>query len=317
MWDLETQCCVQTVVGHRCEIWSLAVLQRVSNSGETSALIMTGAADELLRGYRLSSSASATVEETKQQQQGAQKSSTAVTATITTSAVAAGDDDVMRVIEYHGCLERTASGGSDKCAGLCFNPAGNLLAAQSSGKVVEVFRIRDAAEAKKKCKRRLKRTEKKSEVADEKTEEGNVFSTALLVLSDEVEALPSHTIRCAARVRSFAFDPAYRTMHSSTGTSASHKECRGLISLINNTLEIYQIPYVDGSSGDEAAAPAKLSVIDIHGHKSDVRAIAVSGDGGTVATCSSESIKVQCYIVCVLFIAILSVYSECDLCKSH
>lgn len=136
----------------------------------------------------------------------------------------------------------------------------------------QFFKVRDAAEAKKKCKRRLKRTAGKKSEDTDKEEEGSAFSPQLLVLSDVVETLPSHTIRCTARVRSFAFDPSYRsistgaTSGTSTGSSAG-RECRGLVSLINNSLEIYQIPYAD-SAGDEApAAPAKLSVIDIHGHK--------------------------------------------------
>lgn len=141
VWDLETQYCVQTVVGHRCEIWSLAVLQRVSSNTNAntsssngggpavSALIVTGAADELLRGYRLCGPASAPAAGSSDKSKGANSSAD--------GEAAGGEEDSMRVIEYYGCLERAAH-GSDKCAGLAFNPAGNLLAAQSSGKLIEV-----------------------------------------------------------------------------------------------------------------------------------------------------------------------------------
>ena len=110
VWDLETQCCVQTVVGHRCEIWSLGVLHRAA----AGPIVLTGAADELVRGYRLSTSSSAATSDL-------------------------GEDSV-RVIEFYGSVERQPGGNGsyDKCAGLTFNPAGTLLAAQSSGKIVEV-----------------------------------------------------------------------------------------------------------------------------------------------------------------------------------
>uniref|UniRef100_A0A7S3MHG5 Guanine nucleotide-binding protein subunit beta-like protein n=1 Tax=Spumella elongata TaxID=89044 RepID=A0A7S3MHG5_9STRA len=281
VWDLETQCCVQTVVGHRCEIWSLAVLQRASGN----SLLVTGAADEVVRGYRLST-------------------------TGTTTAVVAGEstsEDSMQVIEFYGSVERQSGGNGsiDKCAGLSFNPEGSLLAAQSSGKMVEFFRVRSAAEAKKKCKRRTKRTDKKAS-AGVAGAEGEVFNVNMLVLSDELESLPSHTIRCTARVRSFAFDPSYNK-HSSHGQSQSqskgttNKDCKGMLSLVNNTLEVYVIPLTSSvESNDDnnnettvqTAVPSKLSVIDLHGHKSDVRAVSMSGDGSMVATCSNESIKI-------------------------
>lgn len=214
----------------------------------------------------------------------------------------------MQVIEFYGSVERQSGGNGsiDKCAGLSFNPEGSLLAAQSSGKMVEFFRVRSAAEAKKKCKRRTKRTDKKAS-AGVAGAEGEVFNVNMLVLSDELESLPSHTIRCAARVRSFAFDPSYNK-HSSHGQSQSqskgttNKDCKGMLSLVNNTLEVYVIPLTSSvESNDDnnnettvqTAVPSKLSVIDLHGHKSDVRAVSMSGDGSMVATCSNESIKVR------------------------
>jgi len=200
------------------------VLQRASGN----SLLVTGAADEVVRGYRLSSSATT--------------SSTAVV------AGEANSEDSMQVIEFYGSVERQSGGNGsiDKCAGLSFNPEGSLLAAQSSGKMVEFFRVRSAAEAKKKCKRRTKRTDKKAPTAVAGVE-GEVFNVNMLVLSDELESLPSHTIRCAARVRSFAFDPSYNK-HSVHGQSQSqskgtmNKDCKGMLSLVNNTLEVYVIP---------------------------------------------------------------------------
>lgn len=128
-------------------------------------------------------------------------------------------------------------------------------------KSIQIFRVRDSADAKKKFKRRQKRSDgKKISEATAQESSGNVFHPSQLSLGDELEVLPSHTIRCAARVRGFAFDPTYK----STGKDG----CRALVSMINNSLEIFQIPYVTDTSGSEdSEPPSKLSVIDLHGHR--------------------------------------------------
>lgn len=100
---------MQTIVGHRCEIWSLAIRNHFHSGG---ALIITGSADELLRGYSLKSSK--------------------------TSVDLLDDNDIL---EYIGCIERqhnSIAGSFDKCASININSNGNLIAAQSSGKIIEV-----------------------------------------------------------------------------------------------------------------------------------------------------------------------------------
>lgn len=128
MWDLDTQCCVQTVVGHRCEIWSVAVLQRTTADGTANPIVLTGASDELVRGYRLCAPGSSFGAGAASEQ---------------------GSDAALEgsqcVLESYGALERmqTGPGSYDKCTGLEFNPAGNLLAVRSSGKVIEVRRAQN------------------------------------------------------------------------------------------------------------------------------------------------------------------------------
>lgn len=127
MWDLDTQSCVQTVVGHRCEIWSVAVLPRVTSDGTPSPIVVTGASDELIRGYRLTSSTSAPSSSSAKDQIDGVSDAT--------------EETGQSILEHYGSLERQQVGGHDKCTGLFFNPAGNLLAAQSSGKIVEVCSV--------------------------------------------------------------------------------------------------------------------------------------------------------------------------------
>lgn len=105
VWDLATQFCIQTIVGHRNEIWSLAVC-----SISEGRLIVTGSADGKLRGYCLSQSDNEA------------------------GAVLLSDEE--RVLEYIGSVERQFP--NDKATSLQFNPEATVLAAQNSGKNVEV-----------------------------------------------------------------------------------------------------------------------------------------------------------------------------------
>lgn len=116
MWDIETQHCLQTIVGHRCEIWSLASSNSNNNNTDsTNVTLVTGSSDEFIRGYRLKDHPSES----------------------TSSKINDSDE----VLEYFGCVQRSTSGTNDKCRGLRFNPTGELLAVVSGGKTVEIFKV--------------------------------------------------------------------------------------------------------------------------------------------------------------------------------
>lgn len=114
VWDLDSQHCIQTVVGHRSEIWSLAVI-----GGSSSSRVITGSADDMLRGYRV---------------RGVDESAAGSGSGGGGGGALLGDDE--KVLEYYGCIQREVS-GSDRCMSLSLNTSETILAAQSSGKIVE------------------------------------------------------------------------------------------------------------------------------------------------------------------------------------
>ena len=117
-------------------------------------------------------------------------------------------------------------------------------------------------------------------------------------------------LRCAYPVRGFDFSPS-RSYHSSHTTNTYNNNNTyntynkrhstsepdiALVSLVRNILEIYQVPTVNSLTSTSSASertPVKLSLVDLHGHRSDVRAVAVSTDGRLVATCSSDGLRVS------------------------
>jgi U3 small nucleolar RNA-associated protein 12 len=289
VWDLGTQHCLQTIVGHRCEIWSLAVFQTpaealkkggkssgtsasalpaadnaapTSSSSELSAAsshcrIVTGAADDMLRAYHVKIHADA-------------------------SLISDNED----VIEYTGCVKLNG----ERCTHVEFNHDGTLLAALVGKKEVEVFRVRSEAEAKKKLKRRQKRAREqlnKIKGTEEETQEDTPMDTAAsdainkavddsIILSDCLDA--TTTIRASHKVASISICP-----------HTKGPEEQVLLSMINNAMEVFSVRTEGATEGE--ALNAKKSVIEMQGHRSDVRAIAVSTDGLHIATCSSDGAK--------------------------
>jgi U3 small nucleolar RNA-associated protein 12 len=67
-----------------------------------------------------------------------------------------------------------------------------------------------------------------------------------------------------------------------------------LASTSSNTLEVYRVtvPSQRASAAPNQYSLAKLSVLEMHGHRSDVRCVCVSSDGLSIATVSSEGAKI-------------------------
>jgi hypothetical protein len=83
--------------------------------------VFTGSSDDLIRGYKVLFKSITTVETNKN----------------SVGDVNELNNDQNVSLEYYGCISRSNS-SIDKCVALRINNAGNILAAQSSGKVIEV-----------------------------------------------------------------------------------------------------------------------------------------------------------------------------------
>ena len=272
VWCLDSTVCVQTIVGHHCEVWSVSCV--VPLGGSTTAVV-TGGADGQLRGYRVNSDAS---EESIL-------------------------DDEAAILKYIGTVSTQC--GTDKVVALKLSRRGDKLAAQSTGKVVDLFSVRSATEVSKKAKRRLKRTREKSARIEESTGDTVETEEDDLMLSDILE--PLSVLRCPYPVRGFDFSPTASLSGQAERSPLAGIETSdtALVSSARNMLEIYKIP----SSADASVSattptttPQRSALLDLHGHRSDVRCVCLSADGRMVATCSSDGLKVSTYIYILLTI---------------
>jgi U3 small nucleolar RNA-associated protein 12 len=247
VWDLDTQHCMQIISGHHSEIWSV-------DADPEERYLVTGSADLELRFYTINSTDS-----------GKNDSKD-------TSA-----QNKWEVLKLFGEIQRQ---NRDRVSTLRFNKSGSLLACQAAGKTVEIYRVLDEAESKRKAKRRLSRKkekkEKKSAKADGEVIE-NVASgeelnnlSAITVL-DVFKLL--HTIRASKKICSISFCPI--NVKNSIATLA--------LSLNNNLIETYSI---------DSSSTTKNVAIELQGHRSDVRSVTLSSDNTLLMTTSHSAVKI-------------------------
>ncbi|KAH6825340.1 transducin family protein / WD-40 repeat family protein [Perilla frutescens var. hirtella] len=247
VWDLETQHCVQIVSGHYSEIWSIDI-------DTDERYLVSGSGDPELRFYSINND-----------------EADGKTVPENVESVVDNENAPARikweVLKSFGDIQRQSK---DRVSTVRFNKTGNLLACQVAGKIVEIFRVLDESESRRKAKRRINRKEKKtSKNKSEITENGNT--------SMEVTVLdvfkPLQPVQPKKKICSISFSPI--TAKGSLATLA--------LSLDNNSLETYSI---------DSESSAITSAIELQGHRSVVRSVTLSSDNTLLMSTSHSSIKI-------------------------
>lgn len=128
---------------------------------------------------------------------------------------------------------------------------------------MEIYKIKSESEVAKSLKRKQKRALKKgSEV------------TATPELNDKIGAIA--VVRCTSKIRSFDFQEGFRNNH-----------IRLFLGMSNNSIEAFEISTTDANS-----IPRQISCIELEGHRTDVRTIALSEDDTLLASGSSDRVKI-------------------------
>ncbi|XVE76106.1 hypothetical protein DITRI_Ditri12bG0146600 [Diplodiscus trichospermus] len=261
VWDLETQHCMQIVSGHHSEIWSIDV-------DPDERYLVSGSADLELRFYNVKHDLS----------NGE--------SVVHVSGAEIGDDGELstknkwEVLKHFGEIQRQSK---DRVATVRFNKSGNLLACQVAGKTVEMFRVLDETESKRKAKRRLNRKKEKKEKKSTKEEVETTENVEAIHGTEEtgsisVVTVPDvfkllQTVRTSKKICSISFCPI--TPKNSLASLA--------LSLNNNLLEFYSI---------ESGASTKTLAIELQGHRSDVRSVTLSSDNSLLMSTSHNAVKI-------------------------
>lgn len=168
----------------------------------------------------------------------------------------------------------------DRTTEIIFHPAGSYVAFHGSEKAVEIYRIRSPEEIRKALVRKRKRRKEKAATngsADLEDEES--------LVPDVTDVFVQHVIvRTGGRVRSAVW--ASKTKTKSLGL---------LVSTTNNQLEMFDVETRkerSKQSKDDAPDYNKSQGVDIPGHRTDIRALAISSDDRMLASASAGQLKI-------------------------
>lgn len=267
VWDLDMQSCIQILVGHRGDIWSLDVdpLERY---------LVSGSADPVLHVYTI-------IENTDEKGTTAPIEDSELLA----NGITVGKGGKWDVLKPLGTIKRNSS---DRAVTIRFDASGTLLGCQVAGKTVEIYRVTDESEAMKRLKRRKKRkrekaskaTAGKSEITataarddnSSKIQDGQTVKDEEIGASDKFQLM--QTIRLKQKIRSFCFSP----LPPKKGTLATLA-----FSLHNNSIEVHDL--LEESS-------SRVYAVEIPGHRSDVRVAILSQDDTLLMTSSHNAVKI-------------------------
>ena len=197
-----------------------------------------------------------------------------------------GQDTNRKYLQEKGTLQRH---GKDRTTGITFHPRGKYIAAHGSEKAIELWRIRSESEVQKTLARKRKRRREKAVAAQDGTgdvdlvngdDNGDDLATA--DIADVI--VPYVIVRTDGKVKSVDW-----------GRGSSSKTLHLLSANTNNELELYSIPSKPPEKKMKSEEPPEYSrkfAVDMPGHRTDVRSVALSSDDRMLASSSNGSLKI-------------------------
>ncbi|KLJ05898.1 hypothetical protein EMPG_10680 [Blastomyces silverae] len=192
-----------------------------------------------------------------------------------------GATDGRKILVDRGNLYRQ---GKDRTIGISFHPRLDYIAIHGAEKSIEIWRIRTETEVQKSLARKRKRRREK---AGEQGAGNELENGADPDKSDSISAAPisdvfvSYTIvRTGGKIRS--------------GDWMGGKGLRLLAATTNNQMEVYGvIPAEKRKSKDNEESEYNRALsIDMPGHRTDIRSLALSSDDRMLSSASNGSLKI-------------------------
>mmetsp|Transcript_82931 Transcript_82931/g.173632 ORF Transcript_82931/g.173632 Transcript_82931/m.173632 type:complete len:952 (-) Transcript_82931:243-3098(-) len=257
IWSVEMQICIQTISEHQSEVWTLAL-----NSSQTR--LAAGSGDKFLRFWSLSAEQGSAVGEAQMEVGGASSSSSPGPA------------------EFFGAVPRPNGQGAALELRYTTSLTGNeMLLCLGAGRTLEAFQCHDEAEAKRRHRRRQRRAKskaaKKGDDEDEEVDKPADATPKAVHAADEVAELPPYKLPNKATSLAIAKGKA------SAGAEVV------VVGLANNEMESLKFA---SELADGQCPLERTGAVDLPGHRTAVRALAVSHDDSLLMSASAESVKI-------------------------
>ena len=258
LWDIGSQHCIETHVAQtNGECWSMGV------SADQSGAITAGNDGEL-------------------------KVWSIDLVSLNEAADEISEGSPKTILRDRGILYRQ---GKDRTLSVSFHPRGSYIAVHGSEKAVELWRIRSEGEVQKTLARKRRRRKEKSVAAADQDSKGNdelmdgdteFRDLSSAPITDVI--VPYVIVRTTGKVRSISW-----------AGRRSSKSLQLLAATTNNQLEIYDVMTKQKekpSKSDEPPDYTRPFSVDMPGHRTDVRSIALSSDDRMLASACNGSLKI-------------------------
>ncbi|KAL3808500.1 hypothetical protein ACHAXA_008321 [Cyclostephanos tholiformis] len=318
VWDLNGQCCVQTLTGHRGPVGCLdsSILRPPGEEVEgysdidrkPKCRLVTGCADGQVRVWSAGDFNKPSTSAHTNSGMKASDPPNEVAAAVD-KQVGDNDDDIF---QYIGSLQPPAnlnitSSNKDGVASIHFHPSGRYVGVcRANDRSIEIYAARSEVEVQKKRRRRLRRRREKQNIAASAPEKNTTKKRGLLddPESDdeqENEAKDDSLLELSPQVvkamDEFEFRGMIRAAHKIRGFAfAPYQERRGgirvVVALATNALEIYSVPKPLKQSPGAPVTGEKVSSLDMYGHPTGIRSVVLSSDDTMTCTVSKSVVKI-------------------------
>lgn len=309
VWDLQGQCCVQTIASHRGKVWAAALLlenppsppevsglDSGNSMGSPRARLITGDDDGQAKVWSVHAPPRHTIFNPSSNQIAIVEDS--------------GDEASTDCCEYMGSLRlpSTMSTPDEHVANIRFDSTGRYLGVlHANAKSIYIYVVRSPQESYRRKQRRLSRKRQKEKKAQEDEMKQAVARNKKRGILDDVVEQSDNTgpevNSSAVREKGEAGDE-FEFLGTAT---ASHKirnfvfvpwkekgsMVRLVCSLTTNALEVVSLHR--SKNRDEKHGPAEsssISMVDMLGHSTGIRAVELSSDDSLACTVSKNSIKI-------------------------
>lgn len=323
VWDLNSQCCVQTIANHGGQVLCSAVLMLPSSTdsvqgrlgvagseegeighGKSRCRLVTGCIDGKVRVYSVHQSKRMTREQLLEhhKENGSDKN--------TDINVMENEED--DICTFMGMLPPPINSltSNEKVVTLEFHPLGNYFGfLRSNSKTIDIYMIRSEEESLQKRRRRLRRRREKENKSKQKEDTNHVQkSTKRGLLDDDDEEekndgdemkIEEPFIKDLEQIQAsdeFEYVTSIRASHKIKGFKfAPYMEKKGGIRVVcalgTNALEVHSISR-DEPANDQQHKTHVVSSLDMYGHPTGIRSIALSSDDILACTVSKNIAKV-------------------------
>ncbi|XP_072301134.1 WD repeat-containing protein 3 [Eucyclogobius newberryi] len=261
-WDLDTQHCFKTMVGHRSEVWSMVLLNHQNR-------LLTGSADSELRAWDISYLQEGRVEG----EPVVKKGKTLVKEEEDEERDEELDENPEERIlscKKAGSILREAR---DRVVSMATDNRARIIACHGNDAVLELFTVLSEEEIQKKMSKKLKKAKKKAAKTQENASEEAAEPVVEQSLKDEIIRL--NNLKASSKIRWVDC------------LSCAGGELKVALLLQNNTIETYSL-----KTTEKIPTANKTARLTLGGHRTDIRTLAFSSDNLAVLSGSGDTVKV-------------------------